>query len=194
MATGAGLRLSIKADLKNIARSKLSRHMACALCLEVVFSKDNPRDRIFAILPNCNHCFCLVCIRTSWNINPLLQTLKACAVCWKLSDFYINSEYWVEGQDKVKLIQKYKDVMATKPCSTYVGCSSQTKRSQTTQPWRVKSDRCLPTQPSTAQSQNMQPVGVPVCVRMLDVLPSEPKHDDVYTIDIEAMLLRLLDE
>ena len=39
-----------------------NRDMVCVVCLEVVFDKDNPRERRFGILPNCRHCYCLECI------------------------------------------------------------------------------------------------------------------------------------
>ena len=38
-----------------------SRDKQCGICFEVVL--DKPREQRFGILPNCNHCFCLECIR-----------------------------------------------------------------------------------------------------------------------------------
>ena len=237
MATGTRLRPNVKVHLQNIARSRLSRYMACALCLEVVFSRDNPRDCVFAILPNCDHCFCLVCIRTLWKCNQLLE--KQCSVCRKMSNFYVPSKFWVEGQDKVNLVQNYKDAMATRTCSTYAGWRSptiihplmpkadrsQTKGpstaktdcSQTIHPLMPKADRSQTKGPSTAKtdcSQTIHPLmpktdrsqikepsttkadcSLTIIHRLMpSVAPSETKHDDIYTIDIEAMLLRLLDE
>lgn len=42
-----------------IARSK---EKSCGICFEVIMEKANGEQR-FGILPNCNHCFCLSCIR-----------------------------------------------------------------------------------------------------------------------------------
>lgn len=42
-----------------IARSK---EKSCGVCFEVIMEKTSGEQR-FGILPNCNHCFCLSCIR-----------------------------------------------------------------------------------------------------------------------------------
>jgi hypothetical protein len=42
-----------------VARSK---DKTCGVCFEVVMEKP-PHEQRFGILPNCNHCFCLTCIR-----------------------------------------------------------------------------------------------------------------------------------
>lgn len=39
-----------------------SKEKACGVCFEVIMEKANGEQR-FGILPNCNHCFCLTCIR-----------------------------------------------------------------------------------------------------------------------------------
>ena len=120
MASGTALRPDSKSPTKNVVdASERSRYMECAVCLEVVFSKNNPRDCVFGILPNCNHCFCLACIRAWRNIKPPFKNSKACPVCRIESSFYVHSDYWLEDQDKVNLIRKYKDYMATKPCRYY---------------------------------------------------------------------------
>ena len=47
------------ADLR--ARSEA---VVCGICMERVYEKALPEERLFGILPNCNHAFCLGCIRT----------------------------------------------------------------------------------------------------------------------------------
>lgn len=42
-----------------VARSK---EKSCGVCFEVIMEKTSSEQR-FGILPNCNHCFCLGCIR-----------------------------------------------------------------------------------------------------------------------------------
>ncbi|XP_058046787.1 E3 ubiquitin-protein ligase makorin-1 isoform X2 [Ahaetulla prasina] len=40
-----------------------SKDMVCGICMEVVYEKANPSERRFGILSNCNHTYCLKCIR-----------------------------------------------------------------------------------------------------------------------------------
>ncbi|XP_076152681.1 putative E3 ubiquitin-protein ligase makorin-1 [Alosa pseudoharengus] len=95
-----------------------SKDMMCGVCMEVVFEKSNPSERRFGILSNCNHCYCLKCIR-KWRSAKQFESkiIKSCPECRITSNFVIPSEYWVEDkEEKQKLIQKYKDGMGTKPC------------------------------------------------------------------------------
>uniref|UniRef100_A0A3Q3JR68 RING-type E3 ubiquitin transferase n=1 Tax=Monopterus albus TaxID=43700 RepID=A0A3Q3JR68_MONAL len=92
------------------------KDMVCGVCLEVVFNKDDPRERRFGILPNCRHCYCLTCIRT-WRSVKHLDNVKACPECRIRSPFFIPSNYWVEDEhEKQRLIQTHKNSMARKPC------------------------------------------------------------------------------
>ncbi|KAM6986355.1 putative E3 ubiquitin-protein ligase makorin-1 [Aplochiton taeniatus] len=95
-----------------------SKDMMCGVCMEVVFEKANPSERRFGILSNCNHCYCLKCIR-KWRSAKQFESkiIKSCPECRITSNFVIPSEYWVEDkEDKQKLIQKYKDGMGSKAC------------------------------------------------------------------------------
>uniref|UniRef100_A0A8B9DGF9 RING-type E3 ubiquitin transferase n=1 Tax=Anser cygnoides TaxID=8845 RepID=A0A8B9DGF9_ANSCY len=38
--------------------------VVCGICMERVYEKALPEERLFGILPNCGHAFCLGCIRT----------------------------------------------------------------------------------------------------------------------------------
>ncbi|XP_035760176.1 probable E3 ubiquitin-protein ligase makorin-1, partial [Neolamprologus brichardi] len=90
-----------------------SKDMMCGVCMEVVFEKVNLSERRFGILSNCNHCYCLKCIR-KWRSAKQFESkiIKSCPECRITSNFVIPSEYWVEDKDdKQKLIQKYKDGM-----------------------------------------------------------------------------------
>lgn len=92
--------------------------MVCGVCLDVVLAKDNPRERKFGILPNCGHCYCQACIRT-WRTVKCgdINTVKLCPECRTRSHFFVPSDHWVEDkEEKQKLIQTYKDVMASKQC------------------------------------------------------------------------------
>uniref|UniRef100_A0A8B9C8F1 RING-type E3 ubiquitin transferase n=1 Tax=Anser brachyrhynchus TaxID=132585 RepID=A0A8B9C8F1_9AVES len=41
-----------------------SEAVVCGICMERVYEKALPEERLFGILPNCGHAFCLGCIRT----------------------------------------------------------------------------------------------------------------------------------
>ena len=43
-----------------VARSK---DLTCGICMEVVYQKTVSSERRFGLLSNCNHVFCLTCIR-----------------------------------------------------------------------------------------------------------------------------------
>ena len=50
-------------DMKHSFAVAASREKTCGICLEVVMDKKGMGERPFGILENCNHCFCLRCIR-----------------------------------------------------------------------------------------------------------------------------------
>jgi len=66
-------------------------------------------EQRFGILPSCNHCFCLSCIR-KWRQARQFENkiIRACPECRITSDYVCPSRYWVETKDeKEKLIQSY---------------------------------------------------------------------------------------
>ncbi|KAB5542320.1 hypothetical protein PHYPO_G00090310 [Pangasianodon hypophthalmus] len=115
------IRACIEAHEKDMEISfaiQRSKDMMCGVCMEVVFEKANPSERRFGILSNCNHCYCLKCIR-KWRSAKQFESkiIKSCPECRITSNFVIPSEYWVEDkEEKQNLIQKYKDGMGSKPC------------------------------------------------------------------------------
>lgn len=97
-----------------------SREKTCGICFEIVVEKDS-FDRRFGILNQCNHCFCLSCIRR-WRQARQFEhkVVKACPECRVTSDFVCPSQYWVETkEDKEKLIESYKKVLAQKACKYF---------------------------------------------------------------------------
>ncbi|XP_078524310.1 E3 ubiquitin-protein ligase makorin-1 isoform X2 [Lissotriton helveticus] len=95
-----------------------SKDMVCGVCMEVVYEKANPSERRFGILSNCNHTYCLKCIR-KWRSAKQFESkiIKSCPECRITSNFVIPSEYWIEDkEEKQKLIQKYKEAMSNKSC------------------------------------------------------------------------------
>ncbi|GFS06706.1 E3 ubiquitin-protein ligase makorin-1 [Elysia marginata] len=72
----------------------------------------------FGILQNCNHCFCLTCIR-QWRTTEggagAMQ--KSCPVCRTPSEFIVPSDHWIEThEEKKKFIENFKKVFKSKPC------------------------------------------------------------------------------
>ncbi|XP_046405218.1 probable E3 ubiquitin-protein ligase makorin-1 [Ischnura elegans] len=98
-----------------------SKDKTCGICFEVIMEKAL-RDQKFGILPNCNHCFCLKCIR-QWRQakNFDSKLIRACPVCRESSDFVCPSTYWVDNkEDKEKLIVDYKDALSSKDCKYFL--------------------------------------------------------------------------
>ena len=40
-----------------------SKERTCGICMEIVMEKMSKTEARFGIMPNCNHCFCLSCLR-----------------------------------------------------------------------------------------------------------------------------------
>ncbi|XP_021922464.1 probable E3 ubiquitin-protein ligase makorin-1 isoform X2 [Zootermopsis nevadensis] len=100
-----------------VARSK---DKTCGVCFEVVMEK-SPREQRFGILPNCNHCFCLTCIR-KWRQAKQFENkiIRACPECRVTSDFVCPSMYWVDTkEEKEKLIKDYKGALSVKDCKYF---------------------------------------------------------------------------
>lgn len=96
----------------------------CGVCMDVVLGKQPVSERLFAILPNCNHCFCVSCIRT-WRKQYSMfdnRVTKGCPECRTVSFYYIPSNCWVEDQAEKKTIcLAYKRLMSEIPCRYFLG-------------------------------------------------------------------------
>lgn len=103
-----------------IARSK---DKFCGICMEIVVEKQGV-DQRFGILQNCNHVFCLECIR-KWRQNKEKhfnnEIARACPECRVASDFICPSTYWVGDikEEKEKLIKGYKNALGDKHCKYF---------------------------------------------------------------------------
>jgi hypothetical protein len=97
-----------------------SKEKTCGICFDVVWEKDG-REQRFGILPNCNHCFCLECIRT-WRQAKQFDNkiIRSCPECRTCSDFVCPSSFWVDSaEEKEKLITKYKSALSEKDCKYF---------------------------------------------------------------------------
>ncbi|XP_040579046.1 E3 ubiquitin-protein ligase makorin-1 [Lepeophtheirus salmonis] len=100
-----------------VARSK---EKTCGICMEVVLEKEEG-DARFGIMPNCNHCFCLPCLRT-WRQAKQFDNkiVRSCPECRQKSDYICPSRLWVESkEDKDKLFSKYKTALNKKECKYF---------------------------------------------------------------------------
>lgn len=95
-----------------------SKDKICGICMDTILDKEPSTERRFGIMSNCNHIFCLSCIR-KWRGARQFENkiVRACPECRVNSDFVTPSKYWVESdEEKGKLIQGYKKALGAKPC------------------------------------------------------------------------------
>ncbi|NWV65825.1 MKRN2 ligase, partial [Malurus elegans] len=78
--------------------------------MDRVYEKPLPEERLFGILPNCSHAYCVGCIR-KWRRSRDFQSavIKACPECRIASSYYIPHKYWItDVAEKEKLISTFK--------------------------------------------------------------------------------------
>lgn len=107
-------------DMEHSFAIQRSKDKICGICLEVILEKPG-REQRFGILPNCNHIFCLECIRTWRKAKNFENKIKrGCPTCRISSDFVCPSIVWVEGrEEKDKLINDYKKACNTTHCKHF---------------------------------------------------------------------------
>ncbi|NXL08270.1 MKRN1 ligase, partial [Mesembrinibis cayennensis] len=90
--------------------------------MDRVYEKPLPEERLFGILPNCSHAYCVGCIR-KWRCSRDFQSvvIKACPECRVTSSYYIPHKYWVSDVgEKEKLIEKFKARTGKIRCKFFV--------------------------------------------------------------------------
>ncbi|RWR72685.1 zinc finger protein [Cinnamomum micranthum f. kanehirae] len=107
----------IKQCLKNKERLEALRHsqeLECSVCLDRVLSKATPAERKFGLLSECDHPFCISCIR-NWRSNSpssgmdVNSALRACPICRKVSYYVIPSVNWYSTkEEKQEIVDSYK--------------------------------------------------------------------------------------
>ena len=94
----------------------------CRLCLSPVLQGVDPR---FGIL-NCNHAFCLGCIRNwrSTHFDANNEHSRSCPDCKEVTYFIVPSSTWIDDHvEKFKVIEQYKKRMSVIPCKYFdYGC------------------------------------------------------------------------
>ncbi|GMH04417.1 hypothetical protein Nepgr_006256 [Nepenthes gracilis] len=110
---------------KNLEALKSSQEIECSVCLERVLSKLTPAERKFGLLSECDHPFCITCIR-NWRGNSsasgmdVNNALRACPICRKLSYFVIPSVTWYSTQEeKQEIIDNYKGKLKSIDCKYF---------------------------------------------------------------------------
>jgi len=107
-------------DMEHSFAVAQSREKTCGICMEIVLDKPKGEAR-FGILPSCNHCFCLPCIR-KWRQAKQFEhkIIRACPECRQTSDFICPSRFWVETpEEKDRLLTEYKKNLGLKECKYF---------------------------------------------------------------------------
>ncbi|XP_056413578.1 E3 ubiquitin-protein ligase makorin-2-like [Hyla sarda] len=87
-----------------------SRDVVCGICMDKVYDKNIEEERIFGILPNCSHAYCVGCIKR-WRKTRDFQNevIKSCPQCRVKSSYFIPHKYWIgDSDEKLQLIQDFK--------------------------------------------------------------------------------------
>lgn len=92
-------------------------NIECGICLAKIAHKDDPR---FGLM-NCDHAFCLHCIRT-WRSQHSMSDLatKSCPLCRTVTFFVIPSSTWtIEPHEKLKIVEAYKRKVGEIDCKYF---------------------------------------------------------------------------
>ncbi|KFK35506.1 hypothetical protein AALP_AA5G293500 [Arabis alpina] len=110
---------------KQLQALKFSQEIECCVCLERVLSKPTPAERKFGLLTECDHAFCIACIRNWRSTSPssgmdVNSTLRACPICRKLSYFVVPSVIWFSApQQKKEIIDNYREKLRSIDCKHF---------------------------------------------------------------------------
>ena len=102
---------------KRLEALKRSQEIECSVCLDRVLSKPTAAERKFGLLSECDHPFCIACIR-NWRSNSpasgmdVNAALRACPICRKLSYYVIPSVLWYfSKEEKEEITESYKSTL-----------------------------------------------------------------------------------
>ncbi|KAK6933787.1 Zinc-finger CCCH domain [Dillenia turbinata] len=110
---------------KHLEALKHSQEIECSVCLERVLSKPTAAERKFGLLSECDHPFCISCIRNWRSSSPssgmdVNSALRACPICRKLSYFVIPSVIWYSTkEEKQEIVDSYKAKLSSIDCKYF---------------------------------------------------------------------------
>ncbi|KAK8284753.1 hypothetical protein E1A91_D08G181200v1 [Gossypium mustelinum] len=114
-----------KKKKKYLDALKHSQEIECSVCLDRVLSKPTAAERKFGLLSECDHPFCISCIRNWRSSSPssgmdVNTALRACPICRKLSYFVIPSVIWYwTPEEKQRIVDGYKAKLRTINCKHF---------------------------------------------------------------------------
>ncbi|KAH7674142.1 E3 ubiquitin-protein ligase makorin protein [Dioscorea alata] len=118
------IRLCTKNNMR-LEALRLSQDIECCVCLERVLLKPTSAERKFGLLSECDHPFCISCIR-NWRSNSpasgmdVNAALRACPICRKLSYFVIPSVIWYSSkEEKQEIVDNYKAKLQSIDCKYF---------------------------------------------------------------------------
>ncbi|GBN76531.1 putative E3 ubiquitin-protein ligase makorin-2 [Araneus ventricosus] len=108
-------------DMDNAFKFMISKDKMCAICLEYVWGPDKLfTKQKFGIQENCNHIFCLRCIRRWRDVKRRDGQPQLCPACRAESRFVVPCARWFESEkEKNQWIEDYMAVITHKPCKFY---------------------------------------------------------------------------
>lgn len=111
----------LEKDMEHSFAVARSKDKTCGICFEVITEKTTRSEHRFGILPNCNHIFCLPCIRKWRQAKNFDSTItRACPVCRVESHYVCPSLYWVDTkEEKEKLLNEYKEALQQQNCKYF---------------------------------------------------------------------------
>lgn len=102
-----------------------SEDIECGVCLDRVLSKPTAAERRFGLLSDCDHSFCISCIRNWRSTSPtsgmdVNSTLRACPICRKLSYYVVPSITWYSSkEEKQEIVEGYKAKLRSIDCKHF---------------------------------------------------------------------------
>lgn len=111
----------LEKDMEHSFAVARSKDKTCGICFEVITEKTSRSEHRFGILPNCNHIFCLPCIRKWRQAKNFDSTIvRACPECRVESHYVCPSLYWVDTkEEKEKLLNEYKEALRQQDCKYF---------------------------------------------------------------------------
>ncbi|KAL5543393.1 hypothetical protein UlMin_007177 [Ulmus minor] len=110
---------------RHLEALKFSQEIECSVCLERILSKPTAAERKFGLLSECDHPFCISCIRNWRSSSPtsgfdVNSALRTCPICRKLSYFVIPSVIWYTSkEEKQEIVDSYKAKLKSIDCKHF---------------------------------------------------------------------------